>query len=220
MYKSGDVLQSDGPTVLLFGSLALSFNEAAFSKTRQIVRDNSQHDWILNVVSELPKWWKSVKTAYPELRTEKGLQQLEDLSDAFRANSALQTAFPLPNTLLIPLTVISQITQYTQYLSHCNGVLDDDFSPFKSAKHDKQVAGLCTGLLTAIAISSSENQEQLKRYGAVAVRLGMLIGMAVDAQDEASEQGPSRSLSMGWNSPESYAEASRILDRHPEVSCQ
>lgn len=202
-----------GPTILLFGPLALSFDEAAFAQVRKTVVENDEFRWILNTISEFPQIWKSLTASVSSLQTASGLKQLEDLADAFRTGRQLETPFPLPNKLLIPLVIVSHLTQYATFVR--NNTEGEQVDPFSSAKLDKETLGLCTGLLSAFAVSSAGSSKQFEKYGAVAVRLAMLIGTVVDAQDEATE--PSKSLSAAWSSAESGEELQRIVKSFPEV---
>ncbi|KAI1395083.1 hypothetical protein F4819DRAFT_479568 [Hypoxylon fuscum] len=197
-----------GPTILLFGPLALSFDEAAFTQLRKTVAENEEFRWVLDTVSEFPQIWKSLTTSIPSLQSTSGLKQLEDLADAFRSGRQLETPFPLPNKLLIPLVIVSHLTQYATFVRNST-------EGFGAAKLDKETLGLCTGLLSAFAVASTGSSEQFKKYGAVAVRLAMLIGTVVDAQDEATE--PSKSLSAAWNSAQSGEELQRIIKTFPET---
>ncbi|KAL7626107.1 hypothetical protein AAE478_002877 [Parahypoxylon ruwenzoriense] len=203
-----------GPTILLFGSLALSFDEIAFAQVRKTVVENDEYQWVLETIAELPQLWKTLTTSIPSLQTATGLKQLEDLTDALRTGRQLEIPFPLPNKLLIPLVIASHLTQYATFLERSNterGPVD----LFSSAKSDRETLGLCTGLLSAFAVSSTSSREQFKKYGAVAVRLAMLVGTVVDAQDEVTE--PSKSLSAAWNSAESGEELKRIVEGFPET---
>ncbi|KAI1393305.1 uncharacterized protein F4822DRAFT_423774 [Hypoxylon trugodes] len=200
-----------GPTVLLFGSLALAFDEVAFAQVRKAVVDNEDSNWVLGTIAEFPQIWKSLTASNPSLKIPTGLEQLEDLSDAFRTGRPLETPFPLPNKLLIPLVIVSHLTQYATFLRDSTEGQQTD--PFSTSKSDKETLGLCTGLLSAFAISSTSDREQFKKYAAVAVRLAMLVGTVVDAQDAATE--PSKSLSAAWNSSEGAEELQRIVRSIP-----
>jgi hypothetical protein len=60
------------------------------------------------------------------------------------------------------------------------------FSPLSvpvSYKNCTETLGLCTGLLSAVAVSSSVNKTQLHNYGAVAIRLAMTFGALVNTED-------------------------------------
>ncbi|KAI0845061.1 hypothetical protein F5Y00DRAFT_273309 [Daldinia vernicosa] len=200
-----------GPTILLFGPLALSFNEVSFARVRKTVADNDEFRWAIDTVSEFPQIWKSLTTFIPSLKTASALDQLEDLSDAFRTGRPLETPFPLPNKLLIPLVVISHLTQYATVL--CSRTEGQRIDPFNTSRSDTETLGLCTGLLSAFAVSSTDNSEHFKKYAAVAVRLAMLIGIVIDAQDEVTE--PSKSLSAIWNSAGGGEEMQCIMESFP-----
>ncbi|KAI2615230.1 hypothetical protein GGR54DRAFT_650524 [Hypoxylon sp. NC1633] len=202
-----------GPTILLFGPLALCFDEAAFTQVRKAVVEDEDSTWVLHTIAEFPHIWKSLTASIPSLQTASALEQLDDLSDAFRTGRPLETSFPLPNKILIPLVIASHLTQYATFVR--DNTEDREVDPFSASKLDKETLGLCTGLLSSFAVSSAGNAEQFKKYAAVAVRLAMLIGTIVDAQDETTE--PSKSLSAAWNSPESEEELQRIVKSFPET---
>lgn len=205
------------PLVLLFGPLALSFDDAAFTQIRKTVIETEHYRWILEIIAGLPQCWKTITAALPSLQAGPGLKQLEGLKYAFLTKQPLETSFPLPNTLLMPLVVICHLTQYVAFLERTKLELDDRIDLFAASKRNMETLGLCTGLLSALAVSSADSKENFSKYGAVAVRLSMLIGMVVDAQNAASGLEMSKSLSTAWNSVESGEEMLRILKNFPEV---
>lgn len=206
-----------GPLVLLFGPLELSFDSAAFTQIRETVLNNENHHWILDVITELPHCWKTVTNDLPNLQAGPGFKHLEHLKRAFLTEQPLETAFPLSNTALIPLIIISHLTQYMALLKRTGVELDDRVDGFAASKRDRETLGFCTGLLSAFAVSSTDSKEGFCKSGAAAVRLSMLIGMVVDARDATSELGTSKSLSTAWNSVDSSEEMLRILKHFPGV---
>lgn len=205
-----------GPQVLLFGPLELSFDSAAFAQIRETVVRHEDHYWILDIITELPHCWETVANDLPDLQAGPGLKYLIDLKHAFLTEQPLEAAFPLPNSALIPLVIISHLTQYAALLKH--GVeLDEGVDLFAMSKHDRETLGFCTGLLSAFAVSSTKNRKDFCKFGAAAVRLGMLIGMVVDARDANSELGKSRALSTAWGSIDSKQKLLDILKRFSGV---
>ena len=206
-----------GPAILLFGPLALSFEYTHFAQVRQAVVDNANNMWMFEVYAQLPRLWNTITAALPSLQIESGHGQLVDLVEAFRTGRHLDIPTPLPNSLLIPLVVMSHLAQYAQFLERSCGEFDDRIDPFETSKSGKETLGFCTGLLSAFAVSSSRNRADFEIYGAVAIRLGMLIGMAVDAQD-ATELNASKSLATAWSSVQGRQEMLRIMRDFPHVS--
>ncbi|KAI8961031.1 hypothetical protein F5Y11DRAFT_367017 [Daldinia sp. FL1419] len=201
------------PVILLFGPLALSFDEVSFSQVRKTVAENDEFRWAFDTITEFPRILKSLTTSIPGLSTTSAFSQLEDLSDAFRTGRPLDTSFPLPNKLLIPLVTITHLTQYADFFySRTEG---QHTGPFNASSSERETLGFCTGLLSAFAVSSADNYEHFKKYAATAVRLALLIGVVVDAQDEVN--GPSRSLSAVWNSALNDEDLQRTIKNFPET---
>jgi hypothetical protein len=196
-----------GPATLLFGPLALSFDAATVAQLRQNIIDNTNYRWMLHVLADLPQQWGMIVGDLPELEDAVGRAQVEDLAEAFQIGKPLDTPFPLPNKLLIPLVVLSHLTQYASYLERSNIEADDRVDIFAGSKANREAVGFCTGLLSAIAVSCSGSKEQFHTYGAAAVRLGMLVGVVVDAHDGSS----SRSLSVAWSSAESHEKMQSVF---------
>ena len=195
--------------ILLFGSQALAFNAEAFRQLRTTLLEYSSHSWILEAIAELPNYWDSITESSSRLQSIPGKKLLHGLNEWLKTGEAPGQFFPLPNILLTPLVVIIHLTQYAKFLENNQ----------RSFKHSDETVGLCTGLLSAQVASSSENQDDFAEHGGIAIRLAMLIGAFVDAQDAGDDiQGESMSLSVAWTTPELGAEFAQILKRFPEVS--
>ncbi|KFY00088.1 hypothetical protein O988_03530 [Pseudogymnoascus sp. VKM F-3808] len=209
---------NEASIVLLFGSQALDFNEESANQLRSTLLDSPSYQWILDVVEELPDHWARVSKELPDLQSLHGKEQLQNLKAWLEKDQFPQGVFPLTNLLLTPLVVITHLTQYLKFLDICNpGVVQHDNIP-TSLKVSTETLGLCTGLLSSVAVSSSASQAQLEQHGAVAIRLAMVIGALVDARDtETSSQGKSKSFSVAWNSAESGSEMIKILNTAPEA---
>lgn len=207
-----------GATILLFGPHFLSYNEESFNRLRSTLLDAPDNQWILHTIAELPTYWETLSKAFPRLQAVPGAKLLQDLNDWLVTGGFTQASFPLPNVLLTPLVVITELTQYSIYLDLARPYFGDGDDLYTSFNQNVETVGFCTGLLSALVVSSSASQAQFQRYGANAVRLAMLIGALVDAQEISdSLQGASKSFSAAWNSPGSGAEMTRILKRFPEV---
>ena len=206
--------------ILLFGSLALSFDAAAFEHVRRTVVESDENDWLLEVISGLRNDFETALSSLSILRTTKDLyvKPINDLYNAFVGTHSSNLAFPLPNTLLVPLTIIHHLTQYTSFLRQRNVEQDSRVDIWTAAKRGKETIGLCTGILSAFAVSSAHDKDEFHTYGAAAIRLGMLVGLFIDSQDKHSDRGRSQSLTAAWNSSLGVEDLKQILRDFPEVS--
>ncbi|KAI1123177.1 putative polyketide synthase [Nemania abortiva] len=199
------------PAVLVFGPLSLSCNPAQVARVRRAVVDNTHNAWILRLVSQLPQVWKTISTALPTFQDDTGYRQVLDLAEAFRLGRPLEIPYPLPNKVLIPLVVIYHLSQYTDFLGHVGINVDE------TCKAPGETTGFCTGLLSAFAVATSKNKADLERYGAAAIRLGLLVGMVVDAQEASSELNVSKSLRVGWSATQTRNEMMSIIEQFPNT---
>ncbi|KAL8907697.1 MAG: hypothetical protein Q9207_001266 [Kuettlingeria erythrocarpa] len=177
----------------------------------------SNHRWVLAVIEELPYHWDTLSKEFPHLSAVPGQKLLDDLAGWFRDGAMpTQSSLPLPNVLLSPLVVIAQLAQYAEYLQLCHPKSNGE-DLCTASMSSTETLGFCTGILSAIVVSCSTNQTQFARHGATAVRLALLIGGIVDAQDARDEHGASRSLATVWKSHQSRLEMIRILGAFPEA---
>jgi hypothetical protein len=214
---AGTLRPTGGNTVLLFGPQALSFHEDSFHRLRSTILEAAEHRWILDTIEELPAYWNTITKEIPKLQCVPGAKLLDDLNRWFTTGEITPTSFPLPNTLLTPLVVITQLTEYHKYLELAHPNPGGRQGLHELSGQNAETIGFCTGILSALAVACSADNVQFRKYGAVAVRLAMLIGGVVDAQDDLSDEGISKSFATAWSSPEMGAEMTKILDGFPEV---
>ncbi|KAI1152043.1 putative polyketide synthase [Nemania diffusa] len=214
-------LTSDtGTTVLLFGPHALSFNVESLQTLRDFIHEADNCKWMLVVVSELTLQWKQLAERFPKLREIPGEKLLDELNSWFRGEKIDKANFQLPNILLTPLVVLTQLTQFVRYLSYSrSGTSTQAADLFSSlAGRNIETVGFCTGLLSATTVSSLVDQASFEQYGAVAVRLAMMVGALADAQDISDRlHGLSKSFAVAWASQDMAKEMVRVLDCFPEA---
>ncbi|KAI8635190.1 putative polyketide synthase [Xylariaceae sp. FL1651] len=201
----------DRSAVLVFGPLSLSYDSVQFSRTRKVVLGDTCNTWILDLITQLPRVWTTISTALPALQDESGYRQVLDLAEAFRTGRPLEIPYPLPNKVLVPLVVVFHLAQYTNFLERAGIDVDETW------KNTGKTFGFCTGLLSAFAVATSANKKDFEQYGAVAIRLGLLIGMVVDAQDASSEPNVSKSLRTGWNSTQTKEEMMEVVNEFSDT---
>jgi hypothetical protein len=202
----------------LFGPQALAFDLKLFSKLRSHLHEAPANRWALDCISELPKFWETLTQNVPKLQHINGAQLLQDLDQALQTGEILSSKFPLTNLLLSPLVVIAQLTQYSAFVRAGLPSLDDTDELPAYITDSTETIGLCTGILSALAVSCSSNLSDLSRYGPIAVRLAMLVGALVDAEQASPDSdGSSVSFSVSWNGAQSSTSISQVLGRFPEV---
>ncbi|KAM5457936.1 Type I Iterative PKS [Microsporum canis] len=205
------------PTIHLFGPQALAFREESFNNLKNALISTPYNQWILDIIETLPGLWETASKELPIIQSLPGGHLLENLTIWIKEKTVTEATFPLPNILLTPLVVITHITQYLRYLEHidptCLGL-----NHLQSSIHtESETLGLCTGLLTAVTVSNSANAEQFRHNGAVAIRLAMLTGALVDAENESNSEGGTVSLSVTWNSLKSQVKMLEILKQFPQA---
>ena len=203
--------------VFLFGPQALSFNEDAFKRLRATIQKTGEHSWVLDAIAELPNCLESISHHHPDLCPQSSLNfsLLEDLQRWFATGNTAQFPLNLPNIFLSPLVVITQLIQYVEHRK--TTFLGGRENIYKLVENEEEALGLCTGFLSAVVVSSSSDRETFERYGTVAVRLAMLIGLVVDTEKIEEGHGASQSLATIWHSVEEKNRMSELLESTREV---
>ncbi|KAJ5634594.1 type I iterative polyketide synthase [Penicillium herquei] len=202
------------PKVFLFGPQALAFDAKLFT----ILQSHLYGSWAQDSLSDLPNIWESLVQQVPKLQHVEGGRLLRELHQGLQTGHLPDSLFPLPNTLLSPLVVIVHLTQYITFVKSAFPDLADTDELPESVLQTSETLGLCTGILSAFAVSCSSSIAKVQQYGAVAVRLSMLAGALVDAEEASPDTGSrATSFSMSWNTLETHASVSEVLAKFPEA---
>ncbi|KAL4749841.1 hypothetical protein BDW72DRAFT_194422 [Aspergillus terricola var. indicus] len=198
-----DTAEQERSLVLLFGCQWLTFTATDFRQLRTTVLDNPEHHWMLDVLSELPGYYRAAARTdcVPSLRAITGEKDLQELDRWFRCDDLSTAKFPLCYTQLAPLLIMTHFVQYSQWLK----MQPDGRNPVV------EIVGFCIGLLSSVAASAA-GAGNLRMYGSVAMRLAMLLGAMGDLQ-EAEEQYTS--LAIGWKRSELEEEVEGLLQKYP-----
>ena len=174
-----------------------------------------QHDNLEPVrraISELPDLWKSIQVRDPSLKAISGLAAAERLTSW--ASSERDTTFDSTqsNILGFPLTIISHLCNYLTYLQQ-NGLSHPSL-----LDHNRRAAGMqgfCAGLLSALAVASSDDERKIGIHGALSVYLAFIVGAYVES--DALVHGQTRCVAVRWKSPDSISGVESILEKHNGV---
>ncbi|PGH13810.1 hypothetical protein AJ79_03378 [Helicocarpus griseus UAMH5409] len=229
--------------IFLFGSQVESLSKESLDEIRSTRLDYLSREWILDTVAGLPGYWDALAEKIPKITTDisgvRGRELLENLdawlrgvatrNDTTTASSnseqednqnqddddLIRMLKDLPSVALSPLVVLTQLAQYRRYLERNRQSGTTDMHASLVAAKQTSSLGFCMGMVAAFAVASASNAEQLDKYGSVAVRLAMLGGALIDAQDAANKQlglGPSRSYVTAWHAAAQREQLQRIVD--------
>ena len=148
-------------------------------------------------IKSLPSLWQGLVEYDPRLSRVPGLDSVQTLVKWVEHGDMPHGVETAPNVLTMPLTIITQVVQYLHYVD----------SAIDSPSHDQilgsvkigGIQGFCTGLLTAIAVACSSDEDSINELGAVALRLALCIGAYVDLDGAyADEPLETSSLAVRW----------------------
>ncbi|KAH8693297.1 hypothetical protein BGW36DRAFT_431029 [Talaromyces proteolyticus] len=216
-------------TIFLFGPHVGNFTKQSVEKLIRPFSQSVHRTWILDTISGLPKYWDVLTDKMHNMAgTIPGRRQLACLDQWLRHSTVdidmTQDDGNLPSIVIGPLVVFIQLTQYWRYLELKS---TDDLGEAADLQADlvlrqKQKGGpkveslgFCAGLLAAMAVASASNREEFYKYGAVAVRLAMLIGALIDVQeawDKGHAKGGSVSYAIAWRGQKQADEVTRIVE--------
>ena len=215
MTMSSPALDAVLPTsseVLVFGPQYLAFSPSSAHALRSQLLSSKRFAWARETLQDLHDHWDSVMSALPLLGVLDGPRLLGRLATWLQTDKLEDLPFPLPNILLTPLVVVSHLLQYQQ-LGEISDHGPEDYLPGIS-----ETLGLCTGHLSAAAVSCSETQSELYHYGAAAIRIAMLVGALVDAKDVSmGVDGRAKSFSVAWDSRNDSRNLEQIVTDIPQV---
>jgi hypothetical protein len=142
---------------------------------------------------------------------------LDELVLGLQTGDLGKLKFPLANILLSPLVVIIHLTEYLALVKAENSNLAETESLPSELLEKTEVLGLCTGILAGIAVNCSSSLAQLQNHGTNAIRLAMLAGALVDAEQSSPDSEDSISFSVSWSGIETLASIQDLLSEIPQV---
>ncbi|KAL4961062.1 uncharacterized protein BDV14DRAFT_204062 [Aspergillus stella-maris] len=203
---------------LIFGPQDPNLNDAYLQSLRTTLLNSPLLQWLVQTLLQLPQEWERIASTHPELGSFQGPKYLQLLNDWVRKGTLPANLFPLPNILVTPLVVTTQLAQYTTLLEQIKPSITANEPLWGILKHGTQTAGLCTGLLSSAAVASSATLAELEKHGAAAIRMATAIGALVDAGDTEVEEGDKwQSLAVGWTAQVAETELARIVEQFSEA---
>jgi hypothetical protein len=173
---------------------------------------------MIDVLDELPAHYRTAaETGHlPSLNAIPGERELRELDRWFRCDDLSTAKFPLSYTQLAPLLMMTHFVQYGQYLKLTKAKLGckRENVGAEGSSAVVEIVGFCIGLLSGVVVSAARNQEQLRRLGAVALRLAILLGALGDVQEKEEAY---TSLATAWRTADIEEQLDKILDQYHGV---
>ncbi|KAI1190791.1 putative polyketide synthase [Nemania serpens] len=200
--------------LLLFGPQSVSIPATALlSKLRSELAEDTAGDldgWVFTILAELPSFWYAIANEVAQFAStrEQFSKHLEDLRRYVEEGvtpDLKPTVLDMPNMLLAPLVVLTQIVQYWRQFELYTKCNKSEQTPERMP----QCLGFCIGMFSACAVASSSTRAELQENCAVAVRLAVVAGAAVDVHD--LKHGHAISLATVCHTYKEDAELHRII---------
>ncbi|KAF2675586.1 hypothetical protein K458DRAFT_397816 [Lentithecium fluviatile CBS 122367] len=203
------------PSLVVFGPQTPHPTTDQLVRLRSTLLNNEHLESFAAAIEDLGSFWETLVNADSDLAQIPGVDLLHTFNvwveqGVFPTGSSM----PLPNTILTPLTLIIHIIEYFDSLG------DDALrcSHAQVLKHvtDAGVQGFCSGLLAAVAVACSSDEDNLVRLACVSLRLAVVIGAYVDL-DGAFGEGDKETacVAVRWAKPEHEQSILDILKGFP-----
>ena len=183
------------PSLLLFGPQTNLPPPNVLSSLRDELVKNQSLSSLVTAVKNLPQFWIELTEFDAELDKVPGARYLRELQHWVSHGGD----FPLnpPNILLVPTTVILQITQYTRYITGLGE--KNAHLQFLAGLQKGGIQGFCIGFLSAIIVAIARNEAEIGVIAAIVLRLSVCIGACVD-KDGVLDGSSSRSagIAVRW----------------------
>lgn len=206
------------PSMIAFGALAPSPASDRLDQLRNALLHCNSLKPVRKVIQELPLLWKALSDQDPSLHTIAGEAAAHHLAQWIIGASTAQIVDDKRNVTRMPLTTIIQIAQYVSYLRQCDEPLGHE-SITKSVAVGGGIQGFCVGLLSALAVASGKDEDDVGNFAAMSVRLAFCVGAYVDLDHHCNDSSSKPlTLVVRWKAPTTLEDVQCLLSRHPDVS--
>ena len=203
------------PSMIAFGSQTTWRSNKYLFQLRAALLLEPRLRTFLVAIKELSRLWQDLIAHDPRLTAVPGQAWLDDLVEWVNHGELLSKSGLPPNVLTIPFTIIIHIIQYFHYIEGLQIKHADVIKNVETAG----IQGFCTGILTAIAVACSEDEEDINVFGVVALKLALCIGAYVDLDGAfANEVNETTSIAVRWRSEGGHDSILQTLRSYPEVS--
>ncbi|KAL8721637.1 MAG: hypothetical protein Q9225_001726 [Loekoesia sp. 1 TL-2023] len=175
------------PSAAFFNPQSKAADVEYLNSLQQYLCSHTHLNHFVESIRSLPRDWKTLARHNSDLGdSNQGLLSAEALAQWINTSNSSTIANAMSGSLTLPLLTVIQICQYFQYLEN-QGIEHQQLlqSLCKGGIH-----GYCGGLLPAVAVAASTNENELIQNASKALRLALAIGTYGDLGDEDLHGGP------------------------------
>lgn len=204
------------PSAILFGPQTKLPTLHHLQRQRDMLRSDPQLKVLLETIQSLPSLWSLLLSHEPRFSRIPGHDLVSHLTGWLDEGPA-PSVTPSHNVICTPLTAITQVLDYVQYLR--DNESNFNHSQLLGGLSLAGIQGFCTGFLSAAAIACSENVQDIAKYASVVVKLALVIGGYVDFDAELNNLETVCVVVKGKSKHSDGNKLSRHLETFSGVSC-
>jgi hypothetical protein len=204
--------------MIAFGAIAPWPTPSRLEQLRCTLQHQPSLKPVVEAIQELPLLWKELSKHDPSLHSIAGEAAADQLAQWMNGIDICEMVDNQSNVVRMPLTIVSQITQYIDYVSQL-GSLSGHESTTKNVAAGGGIQGFCIGLLSALAVASGQTEYDVGKFATFSLRLAFCAGAYVDLdQHHNSGDLKSSTLAVRWKDPVTLDDIQNLLSRHQDVS--
>ncbi|KAL9093882.1 MAG: hypothetical protein Q9165_003805 [Trypethelium subeluteriae] len=197
------------PSLIIFGSLGSWPTVGELAELRCDLLGQKPLNHVKEAIYKLPQFWDTLLDNDAGLEPIRGLAAAEQLVSWISRGELHTWNSPQGNILSIPLTILTHLRDYISYLQRTD---KSHSAILEHATNSGGFQGFCAGLLSALAVAGSRDEEDIGVYGALSIHLAFAIGAYVDL--DSVKNGPTSCLAIRWKSQIGLASVRKVLERH------
>ncbi len=178
------------------------------------LRHNKRLEPLVRCLLGLKNVWDILASARQDIATlgqwPRGLQVL---SQWINTGQSSHIANCMSGITSLPLLVVIQICQYFQYLEICGISHHECMAQFRTGGG---IQGYCGGLLAAVAIACSRDEDEVVENASTATRIALAIGACGELGDDVSMSGATTIVAR----TQRVEQGEELVEKFPGVSLE
>lgn len=203
------------PALISFGAVAPWPASERLEQLRNALHSHAPLKPIVQTLRSLRDLWQTLSGRDPSLKILAGEVSANLLAQWINGAEVHDLAEDNSNIIKLPLTVIAQLTDYISYLRQGHQVIPHD-AVLRHVASRGGIQGFCNGLLSALTLATSRNEEDIGIFAAESVRLAFCLGAYVDLDRHCNTRA--LLLAVRWRSPTTLDDIKRLIATFEDVS--